>query len=189
MLSINPDTSAKLPLKKRLCHPRKDRSWSASGHKRRPCVRWLPVNFRYAPFATEFVSRCNMSRRAKCRSDDPWGNTSSPTPKKPALAGAMLGSGHRSAAAISLARIVAVWLEMPATIAMAAPTVSASTHQRRGLLPSAERIAIWNLRCAPQTNASGQRMFPIAKSAWHWAVPGGAAPIRRLEEAARFGRK
>jgi hypothetical protein len=32
------------------------------------CKRRLPVNFRYAPFATEFVSRCNMSRRANAGS-------------------------------------------------------------------------------------------------------------------------
>ena len=29
------------------------------------CNGWLRLDFRYAPFATEFVSRCNMSRRAK----------------------------------------------------------------------------------------------------------------------------
>jgi hypothetical protein len=28
------------------------------------CDRWLPVNFRYAPFTTEVVCRCKMSRRA-----------------------------------------------------------------------------------------------------------------------------
>ena len=33
------------------------------------------------------------------------------------------------------------WLEIPATIAMAAPTVSDSTHQSRSLLPRAERMA------------------------------------------------
>jgi hypothetical protein len=29
-----------------------------------PCDRQLPVNFRYAPLATEVVWRCNMSLRA-----------------------------------------------------------------------------------------------------------------------------
>ena len=29
------------------------------------CNRRLPVNFRYAPFATNFMRRCNQSRRAK----------------------------------------------------------------------------------------------------------------------------
>jgi hypothetical protein len=28
------------------------------------CDRWQLVDFRYAPFATVFLSRCNMSRRA-----------------------------------------------------------------------------------------------------------------------------
>jgi hypothetical protein len=31
------------------------------------CNRRLPVNFRFAPFATGLMSRCNMSRRARCR--------------------------------------------------------------------------------------------------------------------------
>src|SRR5882757_5913460 len=48
--------------------------------------------------------------------------------------------GHRSVANISMAGNFGAWLEMPANIAMAAPTVSASTHQRRGLLPSAKRM-------------------------------------------------
>jgi hypothetical protein len=29
--------------------------------------RWLPVNFRYAPFTTEVVWRCNTSLRARRR--------------------------------------------------------------------------------------------------------------------------
>ena len=31
------------------------------------CNGWLRLDFRYAPFATEFVSRCNMSRRERLR--------------------------------------------------------------------------------------------------------------------------
>ena len=50
--------------------------------------------------------------------------------------------GHRCAAAISLARIVAVWLEMPPTIVMAATTVIATTNQRRREPPSATRMAL-----------------------------------------------
>ena len=42
---------------------------------------------------------------------------------------------------ISTVGNLAAWLEMPATIGTAAPTVSASTHQRRGLLRSGERMA------------------------------------------------
>jgi len=39
----------------------------AYGHERRPCNRRLPVNFRYAPLATEVVWQRNMSLRAKKR--------------------------------------------------------------------------------------------------------------------------
>jgi hypothetical protein len=28
------------------------------------CDRWLPIDFRYAPFATEVMRRCKMTRRA-----------------------------------------------------------------------------------------------------------------------------
>jgi hypothetical protein len=52
---------------------------------------------------------------------------------------------HRSAANIAMAGNFGAWLEMPATIAMAAPTVSARTHQRRSLLPGGERMTIWTL--------------------------------------------
>src|SRR5262249_13005712 len=34
------------------------------GHERRPLDKRRPVNFRYAPLATEDAWRCNMSRRA-----------------------------------------------------------------------------------------------------------------------------
>ena len=36
------------------------------------CKRRLPVNFRYAPIATEVSWRCNMSRRAKLRRQSPY---------------------------------------------------------------------------------------------------------------------
>jgi hypothetical protein len=62
---------------------------------------------------------------------------------------------------ISLTRRQFGLAAMAATITMAAPTLSTSTHQRRGLLPSAESTAIWILSLH-QGNGSGQRMFPIA---------------------------
>jgi len=42
---------------------------SAVGRERRHCDRWLPINFRYAPFATEVTRRRKMLRRAKSGSD------------------------------------------------------------------------------------------------------------------------
>ena len=57
--------------------------------------------------------------------------------------------GYRSVENIPLAGNV-TWLEIPATIAMAAPTVSDSTHQSRSLLPRAERM-VNPFRCAQIT--------------------------------------
>jgi hypothetical protein len=52
------------------------------GHERRRCNRRLPVNFRYAPLATEVVRGRNMSLRARRRHEQcskplPYSMTSS----------------------------------------------------------------------------------------------------------------
>jgi hypothetical protein len=44
------------------------------------CNRPLPVDFRYAPLATEIAWRCNMSRWAKSRSLPPTVRTACYTP-------------------------------------------------------------------------------------------------------------
>ena len=62
------------------------------------------------------------------------------------------GPHHRSAANNAMAGNFGVWLAMPATIAMAAPTVSARTHQTRGLLPGGECMTIFSF-CMPRPSS------------------------------------
>jgi hypothetical protein len=61
-------------------------------------------------------------------------------------------------AAISLARM-AVWLEMPATMAMAAISVSVSTDQRRRVLPSLVTLC----HNAPRTPAQETQRLTLRK--------------------------
>ena len=46
---------------------REHRQWSLNDRYVALCDRWLPIDFRYAPFATAVMRRCKMTRWAKRR--------------------------------------------------------------------------------------------------------------------------